>query len=326
MGTTTTTTDSHSSSATVPPATDRPVRITDGGLETFLIFHDKIELPDFASFPLVTTIAGRAALRRYYQRFLDVATDLGVGIVLDTPTWRASADWGARLGYDTDHLADINSSAVSMIRAFAQGHTDVVINGVIGPRGDGYEVGATMRIDEAVSYHGLQARAFAASEVDTVTAVTMTYVDEAIGVVRACERVGVPVVVGFTVETDGRLPSGQPLGDAITAVDEATDRAPVDFMVNCAHPSHFAGVLDGNTEWCSRIGAIRPNASRMSHEELDNATELDRGDPSELATESVALRAALPNIRVVGGCCGTDDEHVAALATAFAAAPAGSVR
>ncbi len=315
------------------PATNNPdhqtagaIRIADGGLETFLIFHDDIDLPDFAAFPLITSIAGRATLRSYYERFLAVAAELGVGIVLDTPTWRASADWGARLGYGAKQLYDINVSAVSMIRSFAKGHDDVVINGAVGPRGDGYEVGATMTVDEATHYHGLQTRAFACGEVDTVTAVTMTYVDEAIGIVRACQRADLPVVVGFTVETDGRLPSGQPLGEAIVEVDDTTDRTPVYFMVNCAHPSHFADVLDEGSDWCARIGAIRPNASTMSHQELDCATDLDRGDPLDLAAQSAALRAVLPNLGMVGGCCGTDHEHIAAMGAAFAASTVGSAR
>jgi homocysteine S-methyltransferase len=192
-----------------------------------------------------------------------------------------------------------------------------LVNGVIGPRGDGYAVGQTMTADEGARYHALQARAFGQAGADLITAVTMTYADEAVGIVRAAAAAGLPVVVSFTVETDGRLPSGETLVEAVTAVDESADGAgiprPEFYMINCAHPSHFVDVLEVNAGWTARIGAVRANASRMSHDELDNAAELDRGDVNELAADYRHLRSLLPNLMLVGGCCGTDHSHVAAI-------------
>jgi S-methylmethionine-dependent homocysteine/selenocysteine methylase len=308
------------------PQLDADRFLADGGLETTLLFVDGFELPDFAAFTLLRDPAGRDALRRYYDSYAAIAARDGVGIVLDTPTWRASADWAARLGYDVEELEAAIADGIELVREvqtrFGSATTPVVVSGAIGPRGDGYQVGSTMTVEEAKAYHGLQARAFAAGEVDLITAVTMTYVDEAIGVTEAARAAGVPVVISFTVETDGTLPSGEALGEAIEAVDAATGAYPAYYMVNCAHPTHFAHLFTGAPAWAARIGGVRANASTMSHEELDEATELDRGDPADLAERYVALRAVLPGLRVLGGCCGTDHGHIDAISTATAAASA----
>lgn len=296
---------------TLPQLSARRPYFTDGGLETTLVFLDGIDLPDFAAFPLLDTAEGRDALTRYYSRYLDLAEQARTGMVVDTPTWRANADWGARLGYDAGELGAVNRRAVEFVTALANGRPSVphVINGVIGPRGDGYIVGSTMSPSEAADYHGLQARAFAEAGAQMMSAITMTYAEEAIGITNAARAVSLPVVISLTTETDGRLPSGQALGDAIRQIDDATDSGPAYFMVNCAHPSHFADVLEANSDWTKRIGGLRANASRLSHAELDAATELDRGDIAELARLHADLRAKI-DFKVVGGCCGTDSEHV----------------
>ena len=303
------------------PQLSAPLTVTDGGLETTLVYQHGIDLPDFAAFPLLDTEAGRAALAAYYEPYLDLGRRLGVAVIVDTPTWRANLDWGARLGYDPIRLAAVNRRAVEFVRELATsgpgGPVEHVVDGVIGPRGDGYVVGEAMSASEAAAYHGLQARAFAEAGAAMITGVTMTYVDEAIGVARAASSVGLPVVISFTVETDGALPSGEPLGDAIARVDDATDGAPAYYMVNCAHPTHFAEQLTPGAGWLARVKAIRANASRCSHAELDVATELDRGDVADLAGWYRRLRSILPDLRVVGGCCGTDHEHVTAIAEAL---------
>ena len=296
---------------------DRPF-LTDGGLETTLVFHQGLDLPDFAAFPLLNSEAGRAGLAAYYTPYLDLAARLGTGFVLDTPTWRANPDWGARLGYDAVRLAAVNHRAVEFVSALAVEWPGVsaVVNGVIGPRGDGYVVGATMSAPEAAAYHGLQARAFAEAGADMMSAITMTYAEEAIGVARAAAAVGLPAVISFTVETDGRLPSGQTLGDAVAQVDDASPVAPAYYMVNCAHPTHFLDELAAGAPWLSRVHGVRANASRLSHADLDEATELDRGDITELAALYASLGSMI-DLRVVGGCCGTDHEHVATIASAL---------
>jgi S-methylmethionine-dependent homocysteine/selenocysteine methylase len=303
---------------TLPQLNADRLYLSDGGLETTLVFHDGVDLPDFAAFPLLDTDPGRDALRRYYTAYFDLAEQYMLGMVLDTPTWRANLDWAARAGYDAIRLAAVNRRAVEFVTELAAERPSLstVVNGVIGPRGDGYVVGAAMSASEAAAYHGLQARAFAEAGAQMISAITMTYADEAIGIVRAAGAVNVPVVISFTVETDGRLPSGQQLDEAITQVDQATAAAPAYYMINCAHPTHFTPVIDAGAPWAQRIGGIRANASRLSHAELDAATDLDRGDIAELASLYQQLHHDLA-LRVVGGCCGTDHHHIAAIAAAL---------
>jgi S-methylmethionine-dependent homocysteine/selenocysteine methylase len=282
-------------------------------METVLIFDYGLELPDFASFVLLDDPEGAQALRSYYETFLDIARERGAGIVLDTPTWRANADWGERLGYSPEALADVNRRGVGLLEELrhSAGETELVISGCIGPRGDGYVVGETMTPEQAESYHEAQVTTFAGTAADLVSALTMTYVDEAIGIVRAAEKAGIPSVISFTLETDGRLPSGTALRDAVAEVDAETGRAAAYFMVNCAHPTHFEHVLgDGGLE---RVRGLRANASSKSHAELDESEELDQGDPHELAEQYRDLRRLWPSLTVVGGCCGTDHRHVDAV-------------
>jgi S-methylmethionine-dependent homocysteine/selenocysteine methylase len=299
------------------PQLEHDVFLTDGGIETTLMFGDGFDLPDFAAFTLLTDPAGRAALERYFEAYVAIAARDDVGIVLETPTWRANADWGARLGYDADALNAVNHDAVDLLVGVRRRHeraaVPIVVSGCVGPRGDGYQVGAQMGSADARAYHAAQVQTFAASEADLVTAITMTYVDEAIGIVDAARNAGMPVVISFTVETDGRLPSGDELGDAIAAVDAATDTHPAYYMVNCAHPTHFAAQLRTGPVWATRLGGVRANASRMSHAELDEAESLDGGNPDELAAEYRELRELVPSLRVLGGCCGTDHHHIDAI-------------
>lgn len=292
--------------------------LTDGGIETSLIFHDGFDLPCFASFPLLEDDDGRAALRRYFEPFLALADRRGVPFVLDTATWRANPDWGAQLGYDLDRLAEVNRDAVAFARelAGAGNAQEVIINGVLGPRGDGYVVAERMSAAEAADYHAWQIDVLADAGVERITALTLTYPEEAIGIVRSAAAAGVPVVPSFTLETDGRLPDGTPLADAIEQVDGASDGAAEFFMINCAHPTHIAAGLD-DPQSLGRVGGLRVNASALSHEELDAADELDEGDPTVLAHDNAALRGTLTSIRVLGGCCGTDYRHVSEIIAAW---------
>lgn len=292
--------------------------LTDGGLETTLIFHDGFELRDFAAFTLLDNEAGRLALERYFLAYLAIAARHGTGLVLETPTWRASADWGRRLGYSAAMLRTVNIAAVEQLRslrdAHSQGQPPVVISGNLGPRGDGYSPTTVMTSDESVRYHSEQIRALADGGADLITALTITHVDEAIGIVRAAIEHTMPVVISFTVETDGTLPSGQSLAAAITELDAATAAGAAYIMVNCAHPSHFSTVLDPAAPAFARIRGIRANASTLSHAELDEAEELDAGDPVALAALYRELLPMLPNLTIMGGCCGTDDRHIEAIA------------
>ena len=292
------------------PQLDGELFITDGGMETTLIFHQGLDLPDFAAFSLLDDPAGVEALRDYYRTYLELARRRNVGIVLDTPTWRANRAWGERLGYSEESLAKVNRRAVELLEELRE--PGMLISGCIGPRGDGYRSDDTMSADEAEEYHSPQIETFADTSADLISALTLTYADEAVGIVGAALRFGVPVVVSFTVETDGRLPSGQSLGGAIEEVDAATDGGAAYFMVNCAHPTHFEAVLEPEP-WLERLRGIRANASKKSHAELDEAEELDEGDPVELAAAYAELRGRLPNLNVFGGCCGTDHRHIDAI-------------
>jgi S-methylmethionine-dependent homocysteine/selenocysteine methylase len=301
------------------PQTHGTTCITDGGMETVLLFHRGIELPCFAAFPLVDTETGRNELRSYYEPYVAVARERSIGLVLDTPTWRASADWGERLGYDARRLVETNRKAVRLIEQIRDAHapTPLVVCGTVGPRDDAYRPRALMTADEAERYHSAQVETLAEAGADMISGLTLTYPEEAIGIARAAAGTGLPVAISFTVETDGRLPAGTTLGDAVARVDAETDGTPVYFMINCAHPTHFIGVLEQGGDWIERIGGVRANASRKSHAELDEAEELDEGDPAELADQYRKLRTLLPAATVVGGCCGTDHRHVAALADAW---------
>jgi S-methylmethionine-dependent homocysteine/selenocysteine methylase len=297
--------------------------MTDGGLETELLFHDGRDLPYFASFDLLKDAEGTERLRRYYRQYARTAVDKGLGLVLEAPTWRANRDWAARLGYDDAGLDAMNRSAIALMLeirdAFERPRSPMVISGNLGPRGDGYSPAGRMTAEEAEAYHGEQIATFAETAADLVSVFTMNYVEEPIGVVRAARRHGMPAVVSFTLETDGRLPSGDTLAEAIARTDGETDGHAAYYMINCAHPTHFDRVLEAVTPWAERIRGIRANASRRSHAELDESTDLDDGDPLELGQQYRALRARLPRLTVVGGCCGTDHRHVHAICEALAA-------
>jgi homocysteine S-methyltransferase len=297
--------------------------VTDGGMETVLVFHRGIDLPCFASFPLLATDQGTQELRAYFEPYAKLARERGVGLILDTATWRANADWGAELGYEAEALAEVNRNGVALIEQVRSDHeadgTPIVISGCLGPRSDAYRPSELMTPEEAERYHLPQIATPSETAADVITALTLAYPEEAIGIVRAARRAEMPVVISFTVETDGRLPSGTPLREAVERVDAETDGAASYFMINCAHPTHFAGALGDGDDWLTRIGGVRANASRKSHAELDAAEELDAGDPAELAEEYVAFRPRLPTVNVVGGCCGTDQRHIAAIADAWLA-------
>jgi homocysteine S-methyltransferase len=298
----------------LPQLEGKPV-VTDGGLETDLIFHHGVELPDFAAFVLLGDERGRDLLRGYYRDYIAIARETGVALQLETPTWRASSDWGARLGYDTAALARVNAEAVALLAELRDdaGLDSFLISGNLGPRGDGYVAGEVVEPDDAAAYHRPQIDALASAGADLITVLTLTGAGEAIGIAQAAKEVGLPVATSFTVEVDGRLPDGTPLADAVQTVDAAA--APDYFMVNCAHPTHVAAGLTGSGDdrWRDRIVGLRANASTMSHEELDAAEELDEGDPTALAAAHAPVRSVLPNLALVGGCCGTDARHVAAL-------------
>lgn len=288
--------------------------LTDGGLETTLVFHQGRELPHFAAFDLLKTEEGYRTLREYYERYTSLALKYRTNFILESATWRANMDWGSKLGYDDTSLYQANVKAIDLLWDIREDNqsdiSQFLISGCIGPRGDGYSISSKMTIEDAEVYHRFQSSCFRQAGVDLISAVTMTYAEEAIGITLAAASIDVPVVISFTVETDGRLPSGQLLKDAVSQVDAVTGNGPAYYMVNCAHPQHFMDVLSDKDHWLDRIRGVRANASTKSHAELDACETLDDGNPSELGDDYTTLKGLLKNLNVLGGCCGTDHRHV----------------
>ena len=297
--------------------------LADAGLETMLSFQQGFTLPSFAAFVLLQDEHGREVLRSYFEQFARLAQSQRTGLVLETPTWRANPDWGQALGYNALALADVQRDAVALLAevraAYDTPATPIVVSGNLGPRGDGYAPDRRMRADEAQDYHAPQIETFAHTDADMVAAFTINYVEEGLGIARAAKACGMPVTISFTLETDGRLPSGDALAKAIERTDRETGAYAAYYMINCAHPTHFEHVLREVGVWRERIGGLRANASKRSHAELDESTDLDDGDPAQLGREYQGLHALLPNLTVVGGCCGTDHRHVEAICRAMTA-------
>jgi S-methylmethionine-dependent homocysteine/selenocysteine methylase len=302
------------------PQLSKDLFLTDGGLETTLIFREGIDLPDFAAFDLLKHSAGYQSLVNYFRTYAAMAENYQVGLVLESATWRANPDWATKLGYSTAELREMNRKAIALLHNIRQEYetqqSPMVISGCVGPRGDGYIPADAMTVQEAANYHRAQIETFRDADADLVTAITMNYVEEAIGIAQAAQAVGMPVVISFTVETDGNLPTGQRLQDAIVQVDLETNNAPAYYMINCAHPSHFADVLTTGEAWIERIRGLRANASTKSHAELNESETLDDGNPAELGNQYRELRAQFPQITILGGCCGSDERHVEAICKA----------
>lgn len=293
--------------------------LSDGGMETDLIFNRGVDLPLFASFPLVETKEGRKHLVDYYESFLTIARDRRAGFILDSATWRSNPDWAAQLGYDAKALDRVNRAAIDLIAdlraTWDKSVTTIVLNGVLGPRGDGYKAGR-MEAIEAEDYHAAQMASFAKTETDMVSAITMNTIFEAVGIAHAAKEAKLPCVVSFTVETDGRLVGGQSLKEAVETTEEATNGSPAYYMVNCAHPSHFDQAFAKGEAWVKRILGVRANASAKSHQELDESPTIDIGDMADLSRRYSALRRSIPKLSIYGGCCGTDHRHIAMISEA----------
>lgn len=316
---------SSSKGKTVLPNESDKIYLTDGGLETTLIFLEGFELPCFASFDLLKDDKGIEALRNYFRGYLEIAAESGFGFILESPTWRANPDWVEKAGYQKRDTKKLNDQAIKLLlemrNEFAGRVDPILISGCVGPRGDGYSADSIMKIESAQNYHSEQILAFAMANVDMVSAITMTHVEEAIGIANASAKLELPAVISFTVETDGNLPSGMSLKEAIRQVDRYAKTQPIYYMINCAHPTHFADTLSSGKDegWTKRIRGIRANASPKSHAELDESIDLDRGDLDQFRSGHVALTNEFSHINVFGGCCGTDREHVTEIVKAISA-------
>ena len=286
------------------------------GTGTDLIFNHGVELPGFASFPLLEQPETRAILRDQMKALVDLAGEMQLGCILDAPTWMANADRAAPLGYDAARLNDVNRDGVALMEEVRQatGRDDILVSACIGPRFDPYADIPPVTVEEARQYHGAQLDSLKETSIDLVTAYTFNRPSEAAGCILAARDVGIPIIMSLVVETDGRLADGTKLVDALDQIDAATDASALFFMVNCAHPTHFARVLDGHP----RLRGIVANASSCSHAELDEAKELDEGDPHQLGQQIAQIVRDNPSIKVFGGCCGTDMRHLKSMASEVA--------
>ena len=281
------------------------------GMDTELLYNRGIDLPGFASYPLLLTVDGKNLLREYYSNLVKLAREQNVGVILDSVTWVANRDRGAELGYSPDDLKTFNIDAIELIASVREeiGDLPTVLCGDVGPRGDGYAPSDLMSSEEAESYHAEQISVYYRTEADMVSAFTLCYAEEAIGVVRAAQRYDMPVAIAFTVETDGRLPTGMSLKEAIEKVDAESDCRALYYLINCAHPDHFTGIFS-DEPWMHRLRGVVANASRCSHAELEVADELDEGNPDELGALVGGLRKLYPHFNILGGCCGSDMRHM----------------
>jgi S-methylmethionine-dependent homocysteine/selenocysteine methylase len=299
------------------PQLNGDLYLTYTGMETDLMFTQSVELPGFASYPLLESKKGRAQLNGYYRDLISLGKEHGIGVILESPTWVANRDRGVHIGYSPEQLIDLNKQAIAQMCDARDelGDLRTVISANVGPRADAYAPSEQMSAEEAEVYHAEQIAALAETHVDLISGYTLAYPAEAVGIVRAAKRFGIPVVIAFTVETDGHLPTGASLKDAITQVDVETGGYAAYFMINCAHPDHFANVLT-DAPWMHRLRGIVANASRCSHAELDDAEELDDGNPNELGEQLAKIRREFPHINILGGCCGTDMRHLSSIARA----------
>ncbi len=287
------------------------------GMETDLIFKQGVDLPGFASYPLLESDEGRAWLKSYFSNMIEIGTALDCGVILESPTWVANRDRAGEIGYSPKQLRDLNIRAIELMSEVRKNTADLptLLSGNVGPSDDAYAPSDQMSSKQAEDYHAEQIATLAETEVDLISGHTIAYPAEAIGIVRAANQFDLPVIIAFTVETDGHLPTGTPLSEAIAEVDAATDGYASYFMIICAHPEHFQDVLTGEP-WMQRLKGLVVNASRCSHAELDNAEELDSGDPVELGHQLAEIRRMQPQINIVGGCCGTDMRHISQIAKA----------
>ncbi|MEY2396937.1 MAG: homocysteine S-methyltransferase [Actinomycetota bacterium] len=288
--------------------------LTEGGTETEVMYKHGFELPEFAMFPLLDQADAMDALRGMYARYLETAARHGFGALIGGLDYRASADWAGLLGYSNDELAEFQMRAIDFLRDVAKPYESdlpsVLIAGVVGPRGDAYQVNREITTDEAEEYHSAQMSTLARAGVDLVSALTFNGVAEAVGVARAANRAGLPLCMSFIVDHEtSRLQTGPTLKDAIESVDAlAGDARPTFYGINCSHPLEFMPALEPG-DWIERVRSLRPNAAAADKIALCTLGRLEQGDPVQLGKLMGELAAQYPHIDIWGGCCGTWDTH-----------------
>jgi S-methylmethionine-dependent homocysteine/selenocysteine methylase len=288
--------------------------LTEGGQETELMYRFGHELPQFALFPMLDKPEAAAALSGMYRRYLDTVARHGFSALMGGLDYRASPDWGGLLGYSASGLAEMQLRSIDFLRTAAKPYAGqiahVLITGLIGPRGDAYQLNRTITAAEAEDYHAAQIATLRQAGVDLVSAMTFNSVAEAVGVARAAKRAGLPLCVHFTLDSTSRLASGPSVREAIEAVDaEAGDARPDFYGINCSHPLEFEPAIEPGA-WFRRVRSLRPNAAAMDKISLCKLGHLEDGDPAELGRQMGALAKRHPHLDVWGGCCGTWETHL----------------
>ena len=290
---------------------------TTGAMETWLQYIDGFELQHFCFFDLLNNPKAVVALRDFHRKIIEAVLPYGFGALVEGLHYRASRDWGELIGYSKEGLKEINIRGIEFYRDLANEYeTDenpMLVGGVIGPRGDAYDVGRTPDAAEAEDYHAEQIETFKLAGADLVTAATFSSVEEAIGITRAAEATDMPIVISFYAKNEGCLEGGETMGEAVEQVDAATNAAPVYYMINCCHPTEFAPALE-QIDWTGRLGGFMPNAVAMEKLSLCTLGHLEDGDPEELGVQMGELAARFQHIHVWGGCCGTDSRHLGQIA------------
>ena len=294
----------------------RPGRyyLTEGGQETEIMYRHGHDLPEFAMFALLDRPEARDDLRAMFTRYLETAAVNGFVPLMGGVDYRLSPDWGQLIGYSPAVLQDMQLRAIDLLREVARPFRaqvpEILFAGIVGPRGDAYQLNRDITEAEAEDYHSAQVGWLKMAGVDLVSALTFNNVPEAVGLSRAAARAGLPVSVSFTLDSTHRLRSGPSLREAIEAADAALGADRPDFYgVNCSHPYEFLPALEPG-DWVLRLRALRPNAAMMDKISLCSLGHLEEGDWHELGHLMGDLARRYPHLDVWGGCCGTWDKHL----------------
>lgn len=295
------------------PREDGLLYLAEGGVETEIMYRHGHRLREFAMFELMDDPAAVTDMRDMYRRYLDVAARHGFAVLMAGFDYRASPDWGDKLGYSPEGLREMQHKCIDFLRDAARPYADqlprVAVAGCIGPRGDAYALNHDITAEEAEAYHAIQMDTLRDCGVDIVWAATINNVPEAVGIARAAAAAGLPLNLSFTLDSDHRLQSGPSLREAIEATDAQAGAAqPDSYGINCSHPLEFEPALEPG-DWVRRIRSLRPNAAKMDKVALCQLGHIEEGDPEDLGRTMGDLARRMPDVDIWGGCCGTWDKH-----------------
>jgi homocysteine S-methyltransferase len=296
-----------------PPQKEGRFYLSEGGTETEILYKYGFELPQFAMFPLLDNPEAVSKMQGMYRKYLDVVAKHGMCALMGGLDYRASPDWGKLLGYSPQGLSEANHKSINFLREIAKEYTsdipDILIQGLIGPRGDAYKMNLNITENEAEDYHSIQLNTLKEANVDLALAITFNNIPESIGVARAAKKIGVPLAISLSLDSTSKLNSGPSLAEAITTIDEETELAPEFYLINCSHPLEYESAIVSG-DWINRIRGVRPNASKMEKIALCQIGHLEDGDPVELGVQCGDLARRYPHMDIWGGCCGTWDTHL----------------